>query len=299
MTKLLFTADWHLCDRRPGTRIDADFFKSQDAKVLEIFELGRKYKVNKIIHGGDLFNQPLVDLHLINHVLQLFKTNCIPIEIVLGNHDLLGYNAASVARTALGTLLRAGVVQETAYSHVNAVSNPTIESYHHINGAPKVIVAHDMLSPTPLLFPHVLYSQVAELFPEALILCGHYHTPFEYVDKTYKTTFLNPGCLMRCKINEGAHRPHVYVISLAEEGITHYEKVYLKSPKSKYAIFDVDKHTTTKATEKSFDGFIADLKATSLQSYDLKELIAKVAEEKKIDAQVTNEALQRVGAQQE
>lgn len=287
--RYLFTTDWHICDRRPGTRIDDDFFDTQNAKIEEILAIATAERVDKILHGGDLFDRPLMDLHIINTVIQILKKSAVPIEIVLGNHDLLGYNCGTVARTALGTLLKAGVIRETTLPHVNVTNHHKVELY---KTAGPVILTHNMVSPDEVLFEHILCKDIAPQCPNSVVLCGHYHRPFEYKDIEHNTTFINPGSLMRVKINEAKHHPEVII----GEGAKIIKRVKLKSARAGKEIFDLTVHAENKAKEKSFDKFVADLQAAkgTTENCDLETLVAMMSAKEKIDEHIRDEVLRRI-----
>lgn len=285
----LFTTDWHICDRRPGARIDSDFFAIQLAKIEEILTIASTYKVDRILHGGDLFDRPLMDLHIINTVIEVLKKATAPIEIVLGNHDLLGYNENTVARTALGTLLKAGVIKETTLSHVNVTNKHQVNLYQ-LPGP--IIMTHNMVSPTELLFDHLLCKDIAPICPNTVVLCGHYHTAFTYYDKTYNTTFVNTGNLVRTSIAEASHAPYVVI----GEDNAILERVFIKAAQSGNQVFDLQAHTEFKQREKSFNKFVTSLQeAKSItEGHDLISLITTTAFKEKIDERIRQEALRRV-----
>jgi len=292
----LFSTDWHLCDRRPGTRVDDDFFETQTAKVKEIFTIADNEQVDLILHGGDFFDHPLMDLHLINSTIQLLKLSPVPIRIIFGSHDVLGYNIDTRTRTAIGTLLKAGVVElvKTEAFGINATTKHTVELYKGIEQ--QIILTHNMLLPKEVIFEHILCDTIAPVLPEgSIVLCGHYHQPFNHFNEEHQIRFINPGCLIRTDISEATHAPMV----LIGEDNQFLKKVKLASAKLGSTIFDTIAHQEVKQRENAFNTFVASLKIakSTTEQYDLETLIMKVAKEQKIDATVRNEALTRIRIQ--
>jgi exonuclease SbcD len=108
--KFVFATDTHLKGRNPSSRTD-DFPKAMITKLEELCLVAEHEAAEAILHGGDLFDVPDVSNTLIGYIASILKRCPVPFYLVPGNHDLFGYNLTSLPQTALGVLVKAGLVQ--------------------------------------------------------------------------------------------------------------------------------------------------------------------------------------------
>lgn len=103
--RLLYLTDTHIKSVTPENRKD-NFLETIYNKLLEVTRLCRDLKIDYVIHGGDVFDNPHPDRNSWD-LLQWFlkELNC-PLYCVAGNHDLINQQLDSLQKAALGSLAR-------------------------------------------------------------------------------------------------------------------------------------------------------------------------------------------------
>lgn len=219
--RILYTTDWHLRDTCPENRVD-DYVDLQFRKLIEIKTIFEEEKCDYLFFGGDLFDKWNSSLELTNRVLYFLKNDFnIQINGIIGNHDILGYNLDTIKQSSLGILLNAGVFSSFSNNDsildINTRKTGIKETYFQNKS---LIISHDMIVPEPVIFEHLLCSDLDGC--AKIVLCGHYHKPF-YLN-TGKTRFVNPGALMRMSIDDKWH-PQVAIIEINTPNI---ENIFVK-----------------------------------------------------------------------
>jgi len=286
--KVLYTNDWHLTDKRPLNRVDKEFFTTQFEKVEEILKIAKKYKVDVMYHGGDWFDHPRVDLWVINELIRLLSMYKIPIVTAIGNHDIFGYNIVSVKKSALGTLLRSGLVKISKHA-VHIATNHTVDLYKNIDS--NVIVTHNLVSPNPVPYPFILCKDLAPHVKGKIVLCGHKHWSFYYKDKANDCIMINTGCLVRTSVSEKNHMPYVVILDTeTKKG----GKVFLKCAKKGEDVFDLTSKKKQDTVKFDIDSFVQELKTTKFSRSDVMEVFNEFVKDKKVDKEVLDEACKRI-----
>ena len=258
--KILYLTDTHLTSKSPAGRID-NYANSSLKKLLEIGKIIKDNNINVVIHGGDMFHTPKVNLKYANLVITIIKQWNIPIYVVPGNHDLYGYNINTLDQTMLGVLYSSGIIKILSRSNpleITTKNNKILiegqEYYQNINQDMNkdfsvntsgydynILVSHSMITPKPFI-KTVSHNCVNDIKTDAnLVLCGHYHDPFSLSNKD-GTIFLNPGSLMRVERTRKQY-PKVDIIEFTEINGTLTAKFYertLKSSLSYDKVFDIN-----------------------------------------------------------
>lgn len=240
----------------------------------------------------------LPDFLLLNNVIPEFKrlkSAGIDFYINLGSHDLFGYNMESVYTTAVGSLIRYGLLKLPAenelingikFKFINAKTKHTLDLYQDL-GDTHIVVSHNMLVPKSVPYDHILFSDLN--FCKQVFLCGHYHKQFAVRDGS--NIFLNPGPVIRTTITEADHRPGVSIIKYDSTNMTSPVKVsnyYLKHDSN---VFDLNSIVSSKEKEESVS---LTVKNTRFDSYDLTELAAKLGADNKTSFDVMAEVIRRL-----
>jgi len=210
----ILTADIHLWDNPPSTRID-DFLVAQERKLKFLKELQAKYKC-PVIDAGDVFNgwkaSPWVTL-LAYHLLPT------PFITVPGNHDLPEHSMKLYEKSSLALLekVRKGVAVlssggEACLQGYTVAGFAYGEKLGRVDG--DIVIIHDLVYPTgkPPWPGAEGYEarKLFELFPHAkLILTGHNHTAF--VEEHEGRLLVNPGSMMRLSIDKADYKPRCYL----------------------------------------------------------------------------------------
>jgi len=243
------------------------------------------------IHGGDLFDVPVLpDFSMLNNIipeLKRLQKAGIDFYINLGSHDVFGYNTESVYKTAVGSLIRYGllkipketeVLSGVPFQFINAKLNHTAALYKDIQ--PKFIVSHNMLVPERVPYDHVLLADVPGR--DKIFLCGHYHLNF--AKKIGTNIFINPGPLIRTSIVEADNKPSISIISY--DGAL---KLYNVVVPHKLKVFDL-----TDITRDREENFSLTVKNTKFEFYDLFELATKLGQDNNVPLEVVNEVIRRI-----
>lgn len=302
--KLMFLTDSHVTFKGPESRIDSYHNVILD-KFGEVGEIIREKGIDRVIHGGDLFHSYNISLKFAGEIANAIRTWRVPVSVVPGNHDVIGYNTKTLEQTMLGFLANTGVVR------LLLRSNPLMfnikgkmlaiegqEYYKDIDTGNKddymcqvkadlnLLVAHSMLLERPFFKdkPHTLIKDVHS--NADIILTGHYHPGFKTV-KIDNTTFINPGSLLRNESSD-KHMPKVIIININDDTFEYtIEEIPLKCAKPRELVFDLSKKEFKENTERFLEEFKENIREITENTNgditkDLLELTAK-------DSKVTNE----------
>ena len=219
--KILLTSDWHIDTYRPENRLDKDYFATQSDKIEWISDLAHKEGCNVIINGGDVFNTHKANDFTKRHYIRLLRFLGMGTSIlsVYGQHDLR-YHNSDRRNTPLGVL-------EAANVFTMLEAKPLILGNVCIYGAswnepiPRIFTqGFNILVMHYLTFPDDKHPPIdVEQFQLAnhvlmenkfdLILTGDNHQTFAVTRNG--RTLVNPGSLMRSKIDQQNHRPCVFL----------------------------------------------------------------------------------------
>lgn len=291
--KFAFSTDTHLCSRRPINRIDEHFFETQLTKLDFIIDKSIEAQVEVFFHGGDLFDTPsLPDFSLLNNVLPRFcrlKRAKIEAYIVLGSHDMFGYNKDSVNKTAVGSLIHAGVlkvlegpitIKNTLFYGIPATLNHSVTTYKDVPEN-AIVITHNTLVPIDTPFEHVLIKDIPNR--RNLFLCGHYHVPFHR--QLQESTFINIGPLIRTEKTEYKHNPMLLVGTVEPNKILNIQNVPVPHGTDVFDLTDTFELAST---------FVHTLQTTRIDFYDLFDLTRQLAKTNNIPEHITNQALLRL-----
>lgn len=267
MIRLMYGTDPHAKGTNPGTRTD-DFTATVKEKLKEWLRLGRERDVDFFLFGGDLFDSPYATPQFVHDIGSLLQEGLDgrPFFYVLGNHDMSGYNPATVRQTAYGVLLRflpnaveltpepkrydfpggslylSGVHAYTMLDRDKETEGDRVRDYVRDKmDLPSIHVVHGYLSPTPILedIPHTVVADMAHT-GTTVTLTGHEHTGFS-PKKTEGGLVYNPGAMSRVFASrvEMNRTPHVAYIEL-DGHEPHIEPIRLESALPGATVFDIE-----------------------------------------------------------
>jgi DNA repair exonuclease SbcCD nuclease subunit len=186
--KILYFTDVHLKEKNPISRAD-NYLESMMEKLFEIGEMTVKLKPDLVICGGDLFDSAHQSIFLQNKAIECidnFVNRCLPVQVVLGNHEWRGRWEDWVEKSAFKVL-----------QAMNKVHLYERKFERKLMGF-KIVSIHDQFVEKPVLWPHHLwkdYDGTADIF---LVSDYHPHQGAKIV-KTKKgpVLFVAPGAISR------------------------------------------------------------------------------------------------------
>lgn len=300
MKRFLFLTDTHFRSDRPKARLD-DTYQAQFDELGEVAQLVLEHDVDAILHGGDFFNVRSPSHALVADLISWCKYVAIPIYVTIGNHDILGYNLDTVSNSGLGVLFESGAVtrlDERVFEEEKIViraahSSATFKDEYMFpekyNGYKKLIVSHNYVIPSETMpFDFVHPKDIAS--NADLVLCGHYHVPFDYTNGV--TRWINPGALSRWAINERERHPTVLLITV-DETVT-VEAIPLKTAKPGELLFDVQGLLLDKQREADIKTFVDSLETTQFEKEDVELVVSEAGKANSIADPVLQKALAKI-----
>ena len=301
MLKFLFFTDSHFRDDKPRGRID-DIMKSQWDELGEILSICREQDVDAILHGGDFFNIKRPSHKLVVHILDWCRTLNLPIYGTIGNHDISAYNLDTVNNSGLGVLFESGALNrldqevfedekliiKSVHSELHFQSHYTIDNKY--KDYTKIILSHNYVIPMEKVPFEFMHPRDVETNAD-LVLCGHYHVPFDYTNG--KTRWINPGALSRWALNERHNTPTVLLVTV-DRGKVSIESIQLKSSRPGNEIFDETIIETQKQQEYDIKQFVKSLEETSFDDVDIETVAKTVGEKQNLPTGVLDIVLQNI-----
>ena len=262
----LYVTDTHATGRGPRSRLDS-YWDAMMEKFYELRAVIQEKKVEAVFHGGDLFDKPVISLSLLGELATYIRSTNVPWYVVPGNHDLFGYDLASLPQTSLGLLAKAGVIHILDRSSgpiVYSLGGHTISfegqpyhkdidqrdislDYYTISDASyRILIPHSMLL-NKEYFPDVPYTHINSLKDKTdadAILVGHYHDGYgkqmiTHTDRK-QTTVINPGSMMRDEASKSSMTriPSYILIYAHEDGRVEFDIRPFQCAKKGEEIFD-------------------------------------------------------------
>lgn len=304
--KFAFVTDTHFRDDRPKSRTD-DVIETQFAKLGDIIHLVQDHNIDVVLHGGDFFNTKKPSHQLVVHLLEWCKSLGIPIYGAIGNHDITGYNLDSVTGSGLGVLLEANAIERLDLK-VFPEDKIVVKSVHcslnfeqdymfpsEFDSYFKIIVSHNYVIPSDSMPFGFIHPKDIKTNAH-IVLCGHYHVPFDYDDG--KTRWVNPGPLFRWSVSEKNHTPKLLMLTV--DGL-HYKLDFLtlSSVRPSSEVFDLALLEKEKQQDKDIKEFVKNLSSVTFQNVDIEKLVEERGAIEKIDSHILNLVLAKIRAAKE
>lgn len=309
--RFLYFTDTHIRGRNPWARKD-NFAESLAAKIEEVVELANTFGVTALLHGGDLFDLPIPALPTVARFAAIFKKCKAPIYVVPGNHDIFGYNPASLDHTMLGFLARLNLlnvlsppgrkyfrdrrltVQLTGQPFHQAIDcrNPLLDYCVDKLGCDLAIhIVHGMLVPQPLYAgtPYTLIEQVAPYTQADYTLASHAHFGFREV--VYQNRwFINPGSLARLSAHPADVERFPQVVLLDFSGpVPRHTYIRLQAARPGHQVINAGLLEESSQRQARLREHLAQIHRDRAET--LEELLAAVAAQQKVPHCVYEEAL--------
>lgn len=319
--KLLFFTDTHIRGTSPKNRKD-NLPETLEKKLKEIKRIIEEYKIDFVLHGGDLFDRPDISVSVVSNFASILNSFNVPIYIISGNHDVYGHNPNTLNRTMLGLLDALKVVrivdkndtiylekegikvQLTGHPYTYDIDDQSNRSYYIVNEIPQDVnysihMVHGMLLNKPFIegIPYTLIDDIKDTKAN-ITLSGHYHSGFGIINTNGKY-FINPGSLVRVtnSLAEIDRMPKVVLIELNQS--INIELIQLKSSSQGKEILDrqeIENHIFK--SERLFEFKQSIDKAINFEKLEINEILMEVSSAEGVSEEVKQEALKRIAFSQ-
>jgi exonuclease SbcD len=215
---LIYTTDVHGRANNPISRLD-DYPTTVLRKIDWVIDVANENDAY-IACGGDLVNSPDTSPSFVGALAgRLSRLKKKPLYMVLGNHDIYGYNPDSFIRTPLFILECMGLIKIirmdepiyledeivlTGQSSVYDIDKDKKYFYPKIDkkGCKHFHIAHSFLTNRP--WKYVNYTLIDDILdtPADVVLSAHEHNGFGIIQKNGKF-FCHPGALLRVSASVG------------------------------------------------------------------------------------------------
>jgi DNA repair exonuclease SbcCD nuclease subunit len=324
LLKLLQVQDSHLADRPPSRRTGT-YAEDVIAKMNEVSEIAHRYKVDVVLHAGDIFHQKSayrVSHDLTNRVLS-WVADLLPSRLIAvpGNHDIKDDNLETLVRQPFGALdSMPSVVKLHPYSVtkwkdiiwliVPGVSKLPDGVWASISKELRgrymsVIIAHQpiVLDDKPYPFDTISWHEVVG--KADMVLWGHKHVADDVFyspdwNGEGKTVFVNPGGIARCSIagDDLRRQPQVAYIEIDQSTRKiSVDYIKLKNVKPIEEVYLMDEYQAEQQKEEEIDTFLESLTDTTFDYVTLEGLLAEIDAMKDLDpdvAEMAHKMLQEV-----
>lgn len=315
--KLLFFTDTHIRGTTPKNRMDI-FIDTVEEKFIEIINIIEEYKVDFVLHGGDLFDRPDISISIVSRFAKLLDKIKVPFYLISGNHDVYGHNPDTINRTMLGLLDVLGIiniiqpyekiflekdniiVQLTGQPYIYDIDGPDKYKYYTPNEIDSksnysIHMVHGMLLDKPFIkgIPYTLIDDIKDTLAD-ITLSGHYHSGFK-TTKINNKYFINPGSMVRItnSLKEIERRPSVVLIELEE--IINIKEIHLKSASLGKDILDRDEMEKAAFKGERMLEFKQTIDAAlDFEKMDINEVLIEVSGATGVEEEVKIEALRRI-----
>lgn len=305
--KLLYFQDLHLSGKSPINRKDK-YMDSIFLKLQEIVSIAKKYKCNYIISGGDNLDSPIISLPICDKFIDIIEEGNMSFYTVWGNHDEQFHSSELSNSTTLQHMFN----RSSLINCLDIIENKEvyIKSFHYFHNCEAklseeglfhdkkdkmtIAIVHALVTEKPLPYSamHICYKDIKSNYDYLLI--AHNHHPFDLQIKD--THLINIGCSGRRKIDEKDISPSVLLI---DTSIKKFKIIKLKLAKKGEEVFDLEKIEKNKNFESNIDSFISSLNNVKLQSLDIRGKIEAIAKETKVEKEVVDEVIKRIGKEED
>lgn len=228
--KFVFYTDTQLSGQTPRHRID-DYQKALIDKLKEIYKTAADEEADFLVCGGDFFNSHRIfSYEFLCDVMDIICDQGLDTYIVIGQHDMIGYNKSSYSSSTLAFVVRRCKNREhglkviwepTTIGDVQLVASHVWEDLKDASKqdlddkAFKVLVAHHLITNKKTMFDTVNTGDFCKWMADDgvkydMVLSGDLHDGYD-VHEVDGTWFCNPGSIARQAISD-IHRPPRFAV---------------------------------------------------------------------------------------
>lgn len=302
--KFLLTSDWHLTNQTPRGRRD-DYPKTQMNKVSQILVLAKDNQCDGIIVAGDIFDSDRASHSLVTSYIRLFRyhESKVPILGIFGQHDLRYHINRN--NSPLAVLSAAGVIDVLEGSsyvldkhgypiYLHGVSwNQKIETQHHEEGF-DILIIHKMIVDDKLWASQEGHTYATHMVRQTefdLIVSGDNHQTFVKKKPGDSKYLINPGSLMRSRIDQIDHKPSVFIFDTNK---VEYEQIFLEV-ESIEDVMNLEEAEKQKKIEEKLETFISGLSEVKETDVNFVANLKRFIEENNINPKVEEKIWKAIG----
>ena len=274
--RIAYITDVHLRINPPSRRID-NYLENILEKIKEVVHLCNEQKTDYLLIGGDFYDSPSPPPSLVSRVVDILSgLKSTEVYAILGNHEMVGHQVASVEDKMIGMLsrfpndypiklignsleepviiLKGGIPLWAAHYH-DGIEKKLKEKFSEGTPEMGLFMVHANIVDSPAVFEdHILMSEFKP--PVNIVLCSHYHTAFGLIKKPGGYAFVSPGALSRVNISisDIKRKPSVAFIELGDT--IKLEIKPLTSAKPVEDIFDLESISKEKQDRDILKDFI-------------------------------------------
>lgn len=306
--KFLIVGDNHLDSRTPISRID-NYMESGLMELRETLQIAEEAKCDYYILLGDVFNRIEVGAECRNKAVEILVSNeGVPWSfekfLVVGNHDT-AHDPDKLDKSTVQTLVSAGAVKHVEtipelpvrFFDFDPLLDEKLNSGMLLEYDEKIIFLHASITDKPLLFDHVLFSDL-QINPQTkLLFSGHIHRKMQAVNEN-GVMFINPGSVGRPEMSQDYEKTKVSVTLLKYNFETDEYKtreVNLKYSLPYDVVFDIENMKKQKQESINTEKFIQAITDETIvieYSSNISDDLRKFAKEKKVADKVANKAVE-------
>lgn len=273
--KVLFVGDNHIDNVTPTSRSD-NYMIACLEELQESLDIAKANQCNAVVFLGDLFHRMEVNARCRNKVLRILKNDengdPWPFKklICVGNHDI-DHNIQNLEKSALGTLLEAGVLDMVdedidlgiTFGHFHSRLTHEIKDGLFDDIKTPILVVHASVVLSPYYGDYAIFDEMPLSPATKFVIAGHIHFPMESVRRDGKI-FINPG-------NVGRERA-------TKENMSRVPKVLLLEYNEDCSDYRQKLITLTKSAEPEDIFRVEQIQERKKNLIDTKEYIKRVAQ---------------------
>jgi DNA repair exonuclease SbcCD nuclease subunit len=297
--KFIFYTDVQLSGQTPRHRVD-DYQQALIAKLEEIYRVAKSERVDFLVCGGDLFNSHRIfSFHrVLSPIMDIMCDSGLNTYLVIGQHDILGYNATTYKSSTLAFVVDRCENLEVIWDPVR-VGDIALHSSHvwedpkeaankHLDASAfNVLVAHHLLTNKQTVFDTVNTGEFAQWMRDGgaeydMVLSGDLHDGYDTHEHD-GMWFCNPGSVARQAISDIKRMPRYAVIEAESNNIPIIDVRDIKCAQSGDDVFGETAAEVMRSTG-NFDptAFVKEVEDFEVESADIHELVQKVGLAKNI-----------------
>jgi exonuclease SbcD len=314
-----YFCDSHLRFQNPTYRKDK-FKETVENKLNDIGHFISEYKVDGVIHGGDLFDSPTIDEATWVHFGSKLQHFGVPIYAIPGNHDMEGHNPITLPSSPIFHLAKLGVLNlitdnkdNPIIINKNGVSvQITGRGFHGLMDQKEkehdyvltskkadyaIHMVHGNLLTKPSNLPNFHYTLVEEISHTMadLTLGAHYHAGFPFTvveDDGFEKYFFNPKAMVRKSKSEMKNMPVFTLIYISEDGI-YVETIPLPSAKPAIEVLDLVRIEQEENSKKNIEDLVMDIrsKASITKRVNMREILNDIGSQTDVPQPVKDTAM--------